>query len=170
MATVEIKVYPEDKLIEWIEYLISDGGSIEDYKDSVIAKAEELDLTPEEAIALLEHKWRSANDLEYYLRSDGNSGYKNKERVIEKFSTKDKKEFINYIKYCKVSNYWNSIDIEYTDEIKKKMDESFKNCPEVQQAFKPMLDAKKKADRKTTFLIILAILIALSLAKCFGKI
>ncbi len=167
MATVEIIVYPEDKLIEWIEYLISDGGSIEDYKDSVIAKAEELDLTPEEAIALLEHKWRSANDLEYYLRSDGNSGYKNKERVIEKFSTKDKKEFINYIKYCEVSSYWNN---NHTGEIKKKMDDSFKNCPEVQQAFKPMLDAEKKANRKNIFGIILTILITLALAKCLGRI
>ena len=168
MATVEIIVYPENKLIEWIEYLISDGGSIEDYKDSVIAKAEELDLTPEEAIALLEHKWRTANDLEYYLRSDGNSGYRNTNRVIEKFSTKDKKEFINYIKYCKVSNYWNNRN--YTKEIKEKMDDSFKNSPEVQQAFKPMLDAEKKANRKNIFGIILTILITLFLAKCFGRI
>ncbi len=168
MATVEIIVYPENKLIEWIEYLISDGGSIEDYKDSVIAKAKELDLTPEEAIALLEHKWRTANDLEYYLRSDGNSGYDNKDSVIEKFSTKDKKEFINYIKYCKVSNYWNNRN--YTEEIKEKMDDSFKNCPEVQQAFKPMLDAEKKANRKNIFGIILTILITLSLAKCLGRI
>ena len=167
MATVEIIVYPENKLIEWIEYLISDGGSIEDYKDSVIAKAKELDLTPEEAIALLEHKWRSANDLEYYLRSDGNSGYRNTDRVIEKFSTKDKKEFINYIKYCKVSSYWNN---DYTADVKKKMDDSFKNCPEVQQAFKPMLDAEKKANRKNIFGIILTILITLSLAKCLGRI
>ena len=168
MATVEIIVYPENKLIEWIEYLISDGGSIEDYKDSVIAKAEELELTPEEAIALLEHKWRTANDLEYYLRSDGNSGYRNTDRVIEKFSTKDKKEFINYIKYCKVSNYWNNRN--YTQEIKEKMDDSFKNCPEVQQAFKPMLDAEKKANRKNIFGIILTILITLFLAKCLGRI
>lgn len=164
MATVEIIVYPENKLIEWIEYLISDGGSIEDYKDSVIAKAEELELTPEEAIALLEHKWRTANDLEYYLRSDGNSGYRNTDRVIEKFSTKDKKEFINYIKYCRVSNYWNSRD--YTEEIKKKMNESFKNSPEVQQAFQPMLDAKKKAKRKDFFIGLLVILIMLSLMRC----
>ena len=168
MATVEKIVYPENELIEWIEYLISDGGSIEDYKDSAIAKAEELGLTPEEAIALLEHKWRTANDLEYYLRSDGNSGYRNTDRVIKKFSTKDKKEFINYIKYCRVSNYWNNRN--YTKEIKEKMDDSFKNCPEVQQAFKPMLDAEKKANRKNIFGIILTILITLSLAKCLGRI
>ena len=168
MATVEIIVYPENKLIEWIEYLISNGGSIEDYKDSVIAKAEELDLTPEEAIALLEHKWRTANDLEYYLRSDGNSGYRNTDRVIEKFSTKDKKEFIKYIKYYEVARYWSILD--HTNDIKKKMNENFKDCPEVQQAFKPMLDAEKKANRKNIFGIILTILITLSLAKCLGRI
>lgn len=89
----EIIVYPEDQLIEWIEYLISDGGNIEDYKDSAIAKAEELGPTQEEAIALLEHKWRKANDLEYYLNCH-NLGVDSHDRVIKFFSTKDKKEFI----------------------------------------------------------------------------
>lgn len=157
MATVEKIVYPENELIEWIEYLISDGGSIEDYKDSAIAKAEELGLTPEEAIALLEHKWRTANDLEYYLRSPGHLGYNSQKNVLKNFSTKDKKEFIKYIKYYGVSKYWNSRD--YTKEIKQKMNENFKDCPEVQQAFKPMLDAEKKANRKNIFGIILTILL-----------
>ena len=160
----EIIVYPEDQLIEWIEYLISDGGNIEDYKDSAIAKAEELGLTQEEAIALLEHKWREANDLEYYLNCH-NLGFDSHDRVIKFFSTKDKKEFIKYIKYYEVARYWSILD--HTNDIKKKMNENFKDCPEVQEAFKQRIKkANIKEVKKIVFICIIIWSFILLLAGC----
>ena len=175
----EITVYIEDELINYIEECIE-----ENHKDNciekVLAKAEELGLTEEEAFALLDEKWRYRNDIEYFKMMSEDS----EEKILQSFHPTAREGFVDLIKFYSVALEWGKIHSSIQKIIDERIDTAIQkgiisaNDPELQSAFniinkvklivKEKKDAEEKArkarKRKGCWAIIIWFLLAYLLA------
>ena len=136
----EVTVYIEDELIRYIDNCI-ENNSKEQCTENVLEKAEELGLTEEEALALLDHYWKMRNDVEYFMLS--NSTSTTIRRMAYGYLPSNKEDLIKFIKYYSLVQEWgfpidNTIHKKALDkEVEKAMKKGTfnPNDPDVQAAF-----------------------------------
>ena len=175
----EVTVYIEDQLVTYIRECIRKNHK-DNCTEKVLAKAEELGLTEEEALALLDHYWRVDNDIEYFKMISKES----KGSILQSFHPEAREGFVDLIKFYSVALEWGKIHSSTQDTIDKRIDKAIQkgiisaNDPELQGAFniinkiklieKEKKEAEEKArkarKKKGCWIIILWFLLAYLLA------
>ena len=175
----EVTVYIEDQLKIYIKECIEENHK-DNCTEKVLAKAEELGLTEEEALALLDHYWKVDNDIEYFKMISKES----KGNTLKFFHPEAREGFVDLIKFYSVALEWGEIHSTTQKTIDERIDTAIQegiisaNDPELQTAFniinkiklivKEKKDAEEKArkarKRKGCWAIIIWFLLAYLLA------
>lgn len=151
----EVTVYIEDQLKIYIKECIEENHK-DNCTEKVLAKAEELGLTEEEALALLDHYWKVDNDIEYFKMISKES----KGNTLKFFHPEAREGFVDLIKFYSVALEWGEIHSTTQKTIDERIDTAIQegiisaNDPELQTAFniinkiKLIEKEKKEAEEK----------------------
>ena len=151
----EVTVYIEDQLTEYIRECIRKNHK-DNCTEKVLAKAEELGLTEEEALALLDHYWKVDNDIEYFKMISKSSP----SDILQFFHPETREGFIDLVKFYSITLEWGRVHPTTQDKIDEKINKAIQkgiisaNDPELQSAFniinkiKLIEKEKKEAEEK----------------------
>lgn len=138
MGVRERIIYSEDNLYSDIDKLVRENTIFNDeLKEEAIAKAEWKCLTKEEALAILEYKWKEQNDIEHNLQRPF---YFKMSDVLRVSIPKEKAGLIKYLKCLTLAEKydWNCIegDNRLKSNIENIVNKYYKNDKDVQHYYK----------------------------------